>query len=109
MNHQILQAAKTYITEVKQSAEYKEYESLLGQIRQQEELYAKVNEFRRKNYELQISEPSEKLLERVDELQSECAKLREIPLIDEFLTAELAFCRMMQEAGALIAKELDFQ
>lgn len=109
MNSQILEAARTYITQVKQSPEYKEYELQLGRIRQQEELYARVNEFRRKNYELQISEPAENLLERVDELERECAELREIPLIDDFLSAELAFCRMMQEAGALIAKELDFQ
>ncbi len=109
MNHQILEAARTYIREVKQSPEYLEYEQQLGKIKQQEELYAKVNEFRKRNYELQSSESSENLMDRVEELEREYAELREIPLVEDFLSAELAFCRMMQDADVLISRELDFQ
>lgn len=109
MNQQILEAAKTYIREVKQSPEYQEYVSRLEEIKQQEEIYTKVNEFRKKNYELQSSESSERLLELVDELERELAGLQELPLAEDFLVAELDFCRKMQEANALIAKELDFQ
>jgi cell fate (sporulation/competence/biofilm development) regulator YlbF (YheA/YmcA/DUF963 family) len=109
MNQQILEAAKTYIREVKQSPEYQEYVSRLEEIKQQEEIYTKVNEFRKKNYELQSSESSERLLELVDELERELDGLHKLPLAESFLAAELDFCRKMQEANALIAKELDFQ
>ena len=36
-------------------------------------------------------------------------KFRENPLVDDFLRAELAFCRMMQEVYVLLADEVDFE
>ena len=109
MNNHILEAARTYILEVKQSPEYQEYQVQLERIKQQPELYARVNEFRKRNFELQNSEYSENLMERADELEREYAGLRENSLVEDFLEAELDFCRMMQDANALIARELDFQ
>lgn len=48
-------------------------------------------------------------MERLEELDREYAWLREKAEVDEFLNAELKFCRMMQEIDALIIRELDFQ
>lgn len=109
MNNHILEAARTYIREVKQSPEYQEYETQLEKIQKEPELFDKVNEFRKRNFELQNSEYSDNLMDRVEELEREFASVREIPLVEDFLEAELAFCRMMQEAETLIATELDFQ
>lgn len=109
MNHNILEAAKKYISEVKRSPEYLEYEQQLENIQKEPELYARVNEFRRKNFELQNNEAPENLMDRLDELEREYAQLRDITLVENFLEAEVAFCRMMQDADSLIARELDFQ
>ena len=41
--------------------------------------------------------------------EQEYEKFRENPLVDDFLRAELAFCRMMQEVYVLLADEVDFE
>ena len=109
MDNHIKNTAMTFAQEVKQSEIYQEYERQLSKIKEQPELYGKVNEFRQKNCDIQNSEPPESMMERMEELEQEYAWLRENALVEDFLQAELAFCRMMQEIDALIVKELDFQ
>ncbi len=109
MDNHIKNTAMTFAQEVKQSEIYQEYERQLSKIKEQPELYGKVNEFRQKNFDIQNSEPPESMMERMEELEQEYAWLRENALVEDFLQAELAFCRMMQEIDALIVKELDFQ
>ena len=36
-------------------------------------------------------------------------RFREDPLVEEFLDAELAFCRMMQEIDVKLAEAMDFE
>lgn len=109
MNNHIQDAAMTFMKAIKRSEEYQKYEQYLTELKAEPELYEKVNEFRKKNFEIQNSEASENLMERVDELEREYAALLATPLVEKFLAAELAFCRMIQELDALIAGELDFQ
>ena len=45
----------------------------------------------------------------MDELEREFEDVRAIPLVDDFLAAELCFCRMMQEINEMIWDEIDFQ
>lgn len=49
------------------------------------------------------------MLDRVEAFEQEYEKFRENPLVDDFLRAELAFCRMMQEVYVLLADEVDFE
>lgn len=109
MDNHMRNTAMAFAQEVKQSERYQEYERHLARIKEQPELYEKVNEFRRKNFDVQNSEPPESMMERMEELEREYAWLRENALVEDFLQAELAFCRMMQEIDALIVSELDFQ
>ncbi|NLL76651.1 MAG: YlbF family regulator [Clostridiales bacterium] len=102
-------ASMKFVSAVRKSAEYCEYVMQLNKIKMQPELYSKVNEFRRKNFNFQNAEEGENLLECMEELDKEYESLREIPLVSDFLAAETSFCRMMQEATELIVKELDFQ
>jgi hypothetical protein len=41
-------------------------------------------------------------------LQREFESIREIPLVEDFLAAELAFCRMMQGLNNKVADALEF-
>jgi len=45
----------------------------------------------------------------MDEYEKEYEKFRENPVVESFLQAELAFCRMMQELNVLIMDHLDFE
>lgn len=100
---------KRFIREITESEEFREYEMQLAKIKGQPELYARTNEFRQKIYEIQNMEDGDNYMERQEELEKEFADIREIPLVDDFLAAELCFCRMMQEIYAMISEEIDFQ
>ncbi len=72
-------------------------------------MYDKVNEYRQRNFELQNETDSEELFDRMEAFEKEYEKLREDPLVDDFLRAELAFCRLMQEVDLLLAQAIDFE
>lgn len=102
------QVADNYISAILSTGVYKEYALQRDKLLKQKELYEKVKEFRTKNYLIQTRKEGDDLLNAVDDLQNEYASIREIPLVEDFLAAELAFCRMMQELNAKIADALDF-
>ena len=72
-------------------------------------LYDKVNEYRQRNFELQNETAEEDLFDRMEAFEREYEKFREDPLVDDFLNAELAFCRLMQEIDLLLAQAIDFE
>lgn len=109
MDNHIRSAIMTFVQEVKQSEAYSNYSLQLKRMKEQPELYGKVNEFRKKNFDIQNSEFPENVMERLEDLEREYAWLREDALAEDFLQAELAFCRMMQEVDVLVVRELDFQ
>ena len=109
MDNHMRNAVMTFVQKIKQSEIYQEYCSQLGRIKEQPELYDKVNEFRKKNFDIQNSEPPETMMERMEDLEREYAWLRENVIVEDFLQAELALCRLMQELDALVVRELDFQ
>ena len=64
-----------------------------------------INEFRRKNYQLQKSE--DELFDKVDEFVKEYEEFRSNPVVEEYLQAELAVCRMLQRIYSAIAEAID--
>ncbi|MDD6811935.1 MAG: YlbF family regulator [Lachnospiraceae bacterium] len=105
----IVKAVGRFVEEIKKSEIYVEYDFQRDKLKKQPELFEKVKEYRQKNFELQNSAQGEDLFEKMDAFEKEYEKFREIPLVDDFLRAELAFCRMMQEVNAQITAELDFE
>ncbi len=105
----VQKAADNFIEEIKKSNIYREYDFQKENLKRQPELFDKVTEFRQKNYALQTETPAEELLDRLDAFEREYEEFRSHPLVDDFLRAELAFCRMMQEVNVLITAELDFE
>ena len=96
--------------EIMNSATYHEYAKQRDLIRQDPELYAKVNEFRRKNYEFQNLRSASDLYDTVETIRSnkDYNEFRKNPLVESFLSAELALCRLMQEACQLVVSRIDF-
>lgn len=102
-------ASGKFVKAVKDTEIYKKYYYQLEKIKRHPELYEKVNEYRRKNFEIQITSQEDDLFDKMDAFEKEYEKFREDPIVDDFLRAELAFCRMMQEVSIVIMEELDFQ
>ena len=98
---------KQLLNAVKDSNEYKEYEIQLERVRQYPELKQQIDEFRKKNFELQNS-PDYKF-EKLEEFAKQYAAFREDPLVSDFLAAELAFCRLMQRINLQLTDALNFE
>lgn len=106
---QIQEATRKFAAYIQESDTYKEYFFQREKLKKQPELYDKVNEFRQKNFDIQNETDSEELFDKMEAFEKEYAKFRENPLVDDFLRAELAFCRMMQDINVLLTAEIDFE
>ncbi len=93
-----------FIAKIESSKTYREYETKKNELCQQPELKQRVDEYRRRNFELQTKEDHGNLFEEIERFQKENEDLRNIPLVNDFLASELAFCRMVQEITTTIAQ-----
>lgn len=109
LDNQIQVASEKFVSIIKETEAYRRYYHQLGKIKKNPELYDKVNEFRHRNFEIQNNHQGSELFEKMDAFEKEYEKFRENPIVDDFLQAELAFCRLMQEINIYITEELDFE
>ena len=100
-------ALDAYIQEILSSPEYKEYARMRDKVKLYPDLKAQIDEFRTRNFELQISKDA--AFEKLEELEREYDDFRDIPMVAEFLAAELAFCRMMQQNNNIIMNAIRFE
>ena len=91
---------------IKNTEIYQNYARERDRVRQYPELKAQLDDFRRRNYELQISADTD--FHKIDQFERDYEDFRENPIVDEFLAAELAFCRMIQKANMQITEAIDF-
>lgn len=106
---ELREAIKQFADTIMASDIYKEYYYQREKIKKQPVLYEKVNEFRQRNFEIQNETDEEELFDRMEAFGKEYEKFRENPLVDDFLRAELAFCRLMQDVNLLLTEEIDFE
>ena len=105
-----VQAALEQLVDAIQSSDiYAEFKKKSEQVDQSGDLRTKINEYRAKTFALQNSEHTEDLLDRMEAHEREYEKFRENALVEEYLNAELAFCRMMQEIEVRLAEAVDFE
>lgn len=106
----VVKATENFAQEIMKTDIYREYDFQKRKLKEQPELFEKVKEFRQKNFAMQTADTQgDELFDKLDAFERENEKFRENPLVDNFLRAELAFCRMMQEANVRIMAELDFE
>jgi cell fate (sporulation/competence/biofilm development) regulator YlbF (YheA/YmcA/DUF963 family) len=102
-------ATMQFAIEIQKSDVYQEYRTQLEALKNEPELYERVNQYRMKNFELQTAEPCDGLLDKMDRLEQEYEAMIENPLACDFLRAELAFCRLMQNINKCITSTLEFE
>lgn len=105
--HGVNKALENLIAEIMLSDIYKEYDTQRNKVNEQPELKEKIDEFRTRNYELQTSDDT--ALEQIDQFEREYSDFRENPLVSDFLAAELAFCRMIQDINESITQAIHFE
>lgn len=100
-------AVNMLITAILGCEEYLAYRAELDKVLQQPELKSQIDDFRRQNYELQTSPDID--FDKLDRFEKEYENFRSDPLVSDFLAAELAFCKRMQEIEIRVTEKLDFQ
>ncbi len=105
---QIDTALQYLLQTIKESSEYQRYQKARAKLSEQPELERSVHEFRKKNYLIQNS-GNINLFDEVDRLEQENTEMRREPIVEEYLTAELAFCRVVQNINWTLINELDFE
>ena len=106
---EVQEALEQLAQAVKESEVYREYRRQSERVDNAGDMREKIDEYRVRNFELQNSVQTEDLLDKLDDFEREYEKFREDPLVEEFLDAELAFCRMMQEIDVKLAEAVDFE
>lgn len=109
MENQMKDALDNFLNAMKNTEVFKRYHYQLGKIKKNPELFKKVNEYRQKNYEIQNTCQENELFEKMDAFEREYEKFRDNPIVDDFLRAELALCRMIQEINVFITDEIGFE
>jgi len=107
--NEVYEALDDLIDAITESDEYIQYHRMKKALNEDIELKVKVDEFRRKNFELQNSqmEPG-RLMEEIDKFERENEEFRTIPLVHDFLSSELAFVKMMQTIYSELIENIDF-
>ncbi len=106
MSH-VQEVTKELITAIEESPEYIRYQKAKAEINKYPILKAKADEFRKCNYELQNSHKD--IFEEADKLQQEYAEVIDNSFVREYLTAEHAFCRVLQQINWQMIETLDFE
>lgn len=90
-----------------ESGEYQRYLEVKKEVEQNEMLCHKINEFRQKNFELHASLEGEQLYNAMDNFEKEYSDFRKDPLVNQFLAAELAMIRMIQQVEKKLLDAVD--
>lgn len=101
--------ASDFAEKIMQTEIYQEYNFQKNKLKKLPELYERINDYRRKNFALQQEKDKDVLYDKMEQFEREYEDFRENPLVDDFLKAELAFCRMMQDINLQLTRELGFE
>ena len=96
MNQQIIECIDNLLAAVQSSQEYYEFIKIKEILELDPELLSRVNAFRNSNFKLQNEANRDELFRVTEQLNRESRELRSDPLVNAFLDAELALCKLMQ-------------
>lgn len=95
---------------IKNSEEYTRYQNARQKVMADQEMYNKMNEFRRRNYELQSYDDGVNRYQEIHNLGLEYETTLRNPVVNEFLVAEQILTRKLAMVYESIAEglELDY-
>lgn len=94
---------------IKMSDEFKKYIHAKEELKLQPELAKRVEEFRKLSYELQTAANNEDAYEKNEVIENMYDDFRKESIVIEYLNAETALCRMLQEINRSIVELLDLR
>lgn len=108
MDARIQEKARELAGMLRSSEEYRNYLLCREMLREDPQLYQKVNDFRRKNFLLQLEGNHESIYDEMGQLQSEFEPIRRDIKVSGFLRYEHDICRSIQQIEEILLEDLDF-
>ena len=105
----IKRATEDFANVIKNTDVYKHYFQMKEKVKAYPELKEKIDEFRWKNFELQTRCEQDELYYKMELFEREYEEFRKNPMVNDFLAAELSFCRMMQNIYSDLADRIEFE
>lgn len=101
---------ETFVEAIRQTDVYKNYKEVEGLLKDKPKIMAKVEEFRKRSFEIQISHKYGHFnsFEQIIALKHENEELLSEPLVKRFLDAELQLTKLMSTIYGTIAEKIDF-
>ena len=100
---------ENYIKELKKTQTYKTYRDKLTALKKDEEMWEKVSDYRKKRQELQQNTSSEELYDKADWFERDHAYIYENKQAREFLEAEVALCKLVQDICFRLTSSIEFE
>ncbi|MCR4961471.1 MAG: YlbF family regulator [Lachnospiraceae bacterium] len=92
---------------LRDTPEYKDYYRTLRELQRDPRLYQRVNEMREKNFLIQQKD-EEDIMELMDALTNEYEDVIGMSIVTEFIEAEAAFVKMIQDFTNTVTYGLEF-
>ena len=105
--NEVYESLQHLINAVLESEIYHKYKLQCTRVNMYPELKAQIDDYRNRNLELQTSENT--TFEQLDRFEQEYAGFRDNPIVSDFLAAELAFVRMMQDINLKLTEAIQFE
>lgn len=103
----ILDLSKELNRTIRESSLYQEYQLAKKKLKERPDLIGGLNEFRRKNIEIQNNEGIDNPYDEVNNLFMEYDELLHDTIVNDYLRAERKLCRIMRNVYEEIANELE--
>lgn len=100
-------ATEALINAVLATEEYQAYKAELNKVKEFPELKEQIDDFRKRNFQLQSSADND--FNKLDQFEKEYETFRENILVQDFLAAELDLCRLIQDLNMRITSALHFE
>ena len=101
---QIEDAMDGLMTAIRNSEEFIRYQAIKEKVHGFPKLESQITEFRKKNYLLQNSQGTVDLYEETDRMEN-----RKNPMASEYLAAENALCKIVQQINWTLIEGLEFE
>lgn len=93
---------------VLESEEYKNYKRCSEELKKDADLYRRVNEMRRVNFDIQNNEDVADVYEVAEDMRQQYNELREMSQVRAFLNAEMSLGRMIQDIYRVVVRDVEF-
>ena len=100
---------ENYIKELKKSEVYKQYKDKLNALKKDEEMWNKVTEYKNKRYDLIKNTSGDELFDKADWFEKDYAYIYENKAAKEYLDAEVAICKLVQDTCFKITQAIELE